>query len=67
MELSRGAPPAHTTVHQPPGWQCLLHAMLNAADVTAMALASVHGLLAAGDGAGGVVVIDLLQARAVTH
>lgn len=63
VELTRGAPPAHTTTPQPPGWQCLLHAALNAADITAIALASAHGLLATGDGAGGIVVIDLLQVR----
>ena len=61
--FSKGAAPAFTTVRQPPGWQCLLHAALLDGDVTCLALAPAQRLLAAGDAKGRVVVLDLVKVR----
>ena len=55
--------PERVAAQQPAGFQAVLRAALHDTAVTAMALASRAGLLACGDEAGNVSVINLLKAR----
>lgn len=61
--FAKGAAPTFTTVHQPAGWQCLLHTALLDGDVISLALAPQPRLLAAGDAKGRVMVLDLAKVR----
>ena len=55
--------PERASARQPAGFQCVLRLALHAASVCALALSSAAGLLALGDEAGRLSLVDLRQAR----
>ena len=57
------AAPERVAARQPAGFQAVLRASLHDTAVTAMAVASRAGLIACGDEAGNISVVDLLKAR----
>jgi hypothetical protein len=59
--LDESLVPYDTLLAQPAGWQYVLKYSTHAADVTSLALPTRLRLLAVGDAAGGVSVVDLTQ------
>jgi hypothetical protein len=69
--VTLGPPPAAAVLDsgaprlQPAGFQCLLRATLHSSPVQAISVASAVGLIALGDAAGTLSVVDLTEVRAL--